>query len=153
MKTDLTVSGYIIDNNKTLLVHHVKTGLWLPPGGHIEKNETPDEALIREIKQETGLDIKILNKIRVPQEGNIMEQLAVPFYCNTHKLIDHKHYCSFYVCEPLTKNISLQLEEVKNAEWFSKEKLYEERIPVDVRNIGLLAFKKYEEIKNGTHKL
>jgi 8-oxo-dGTP diphosphatase len=148
IKTDLTVSAYIINNKETLLVHHVKTGLWLPPGGHIEKDETPDDALLREIKEELGLEIKILNNIKIPEEGNIIEQLAVPFYCNTHKLIDHIHYCSFYVCELLIhKTINSKKSEIEDFEWFSKEKLYEKKIPADVRNIGLLAFKKYEEIK------
>ncbi|GAG36946.1 unnamed protein product [marine sediment metagenome] len=148
MGTDLTVAGYIIKNEKFLLVEHVKTGLWLPPGGHIEKNETPDESLLREIKQELGLEIKILNTPRIHEKGNIIKQLAVPFYCNTHKLIDHIHYCSFYLCEPLTEKINPQLEEIKGFDWFSKHELYNEKIPVDVRNIGLLGFKKYAEIKN-----
>ena len=43
MKTDLTVAGYILNNNKTLLIYHKKIGLWLPVGGHIEENETPVE--------------------------------------------------------------------------------------------------------------
>lgn len=147
MKTDLTVSAYIIKNRKTLLVHHVKTGLWLPPGGHIEENETPDKALIREIKQEIGLEIKILNTPKIPHKGNIIEQLAIPFYCNTHKLIDHLHYCSFYICKPLTKEIVLDEKEIKGYGWFSKKDLFQEKIPLDVKNIGLLAFEKYKEIK------
>ncbi|MCR4280214.1 MAG: hypothetical protein NUV82_02175 [Candidatus Komeilibacteria bacterium] len=41
MKTDLVVAGYIFHQNKVLLVHHTKLGLWLPVGGHIDANETP----------------------------------------------------------------------------------------------------------------
>jgi 8-oxo-dGTP diphosphatase len=150
MKTDLTVSAYIIYNAKTLLIYHLKTGLWLPPGGHIEKDETPDEALLREIKQELDLEIKILNTPKILNKGNIIEQLAVPFYCNTHKLIDHIHYCGFYVCELLTNNINMKKEEIKDFGWFSKQGLHNKKIPVDVKNIGLLAFNKYKEIKNVT---
>ncbi len=147
MKTDLTVSAYIIKDNKTLLVDHVLTGLWLPPGGHIDKNETPDSALLREIRQELGLEIKILNTPEIPKEGNIIDNLAVPFYCNTHMLIDHIHYCAFYVCELLTNKISISKRELKGFEWFSKQELYNKKVPADVRNIGLLAFNKYEELK------
>ena len=148
MGTDLTVAGYIIDKDKTLLVEHVKSGLWLPPGGHIEKNETPDEALLREIKQELGLVIKILNIQKISPEGNIIENLAVPFYCNTHNIGDHIHYCSFYVCELLTNKINPQKSEIKNFEWFSRQGLGDKKVPKDVKNIGLLAFNKYEELKN-----
>ncbi len=148
MKTHLTVAGYPIKDNKTLLVHHVKTRLWLPAGGHIEKNETPDDALKRELKDELGIDIKILNVIPIPKKGNILEQLAVPFYCNTHTLIDHIHYCAFYICELLTNNIKIDEKEILDYDWFSKKDLNKEYIPMDVKNIGYLAFKKYEEIKN-----
>jgi len=148
MKTDLTVSAYIINNAKTLLIHHKLTGLWLPPGGHIEKDETPDCALLREIKEELNLEIKILNTPTIPMKGNIINNLAVPFYCNTHKLIDHIHYCLFYVCELLKDVAKANENEVKEFEWFSKEGLYHKKVPTDVRNIGLLAFKKYEELKN-----
>lgn len=37
-------------------------GKWLGIGGHIIDGESPDEALIREVKEETGLDLLIFNK-------------------------------------------------------------------------------------------
>ena len=40
-------------------MHHKKLDVWLYPGGHVEDTETPDEALVREVKEETGLDIEI----------------------------------------------------------------------------------------------
>lgn len=42
---------------KILLLHHKKAGTWLQPGGHIERTENPVEGLIREVSEETGLDI------------------------------------------------------------------------------------------------
>ena len=57
MKIDLDVAGYIFDGEKVLLVHNKKLDLWLPVGGHIEKDETPDDALLREVKEETGLEL------------------------------------------------------------------------------------------------
>lgn len=58
-----TVLCYIEDNNKYLMLHRTKKnqdlneGKWLGIGGHIEANETPDEALIREVLEETGLTL------------------------------------------------------------------------------------------------
>ena len=69
MKTDLVVSGYIFHNDKVLLIHHAKLDKWLPVGGHIDENETPDQALRREVKEETNLDIEILNQSSLPVTG------------------------------------------------------------------------------------
>ncbi len=37
--------------------HHKKSGLWIPPGGHIDQGETPREAAVRECKEELGARI------------------------------------------------------------------------------------------------
>ena len=147
MKIDLTVAGYIFYENKVLLIQHKKSKLWLPVGGHISKNEIPDSAMIRKAIEEVGLEIKILNMVGVSQKGNIVQQLAVPFYANIHNVGNHNHYCLFYICESNSRKTILEEKEIMNSKWFSVEKLFERRIPIDVRSIGLLAFKKYGEIK------
>ena len=45
-------SGYLVKNGKVLLVHHNKFNKWVPPGGHIEENETPDQAVVRDLKEQ-----------------------------------------------------------------------------------------------------
>jgi len=40
------------DQGKILLVHHKKANLWLPPGGHVEKNEHPQHTVTREMQEE-----------------------------------------------------------------------------------------------------
>jgi 8-oxo-dGTP pyrophosphatase MutT (NUDIX family) len=52
---DFTTSAFIAYNGTILLVQHKKIGKWLQPGGHIELDEDPLEALWREIEEETGL--------------------------------------------------------------------------------------------------
>ena len=47
--------------DKFLLHWHSKVKAWLPPGGHIENNETPVEAVKRETFEETGIHIKLYN--------------------------------------------------------------------------------------------
>ena len=60
---DKTVLTYIEKDNKYLMLYRNKKendlneGKWIGIGGHIEKDETPDEAMIREVKEETGLDV------------------------------------------------------------------------------------------------
>ena len=46
---------YVVDDGATLLHEHEKLGMWLPPGGHIDRDELPHEAALRETFEETGL--------------------------------------------------------------------------------------------------
>ena len=56
-----TASALIYHNNRVLLIHHRKKKVWIYPGGHVESYEAPDEAVIREIREECGLDIEIVS--------------------------------------------------------------------------------------------
>lgn len=55
---------YIENDNKILLLHRIKKendihdGKWIGVGGKIEQGETPEECIVREVKEETGLIIK-----------------------------------------------------------------------------------------------
>ena len=59
-----TVLAYIKKNNQYLMLFRnkkqkdINKGKWIGIGGHIEKNETIIDALYREIKEETNLDVK-----------------------------------------------------------------------------------------------
>ena len=58
-----TVLAYIEKDNSFLMLlrnkkkHDINANKWIGVGGHLEKEETPEDALIREIKEETGLDV------------------------------------------------------------------------------------------------
>lgn len=45
----------VIDGDRILLVDHIKAGLWLPPGGHVEPGERPADTVAREIREELGV--------------------------------------------------------------------------------------------------
>lgn len=154
MKTDLVVGGFLIHNNKILLVHHKGSNLWLPVGGHIEKNETPDDAMKREFKEELGVEVELLNRKDIPPGGNIVRQLTVPFYVNVHRIKgikdvdDHDHCCFFYLCKPKNlDNLKMNKSEVNDYAWFSIEELNQEHVPVDVRNIAMKAFELFNSLK------
>lgn len=52
---DFTVAVFVVHEGRVLLHWHRKLGRWLPPGGHIEPNELPDEAAVREVREEAGV--------------------------------------------------------------------------------------------------
>lgn len=59
MRRHFTVTGFVSAEGKTALHWH-KFGMWLPPGGHVEADEDPVQAVLREVKEETGLDVEIV---------------------------------------------------------------------------------------------
>ena len=58
---DWGVAVFAIRDDRVLLHRHARLNRWLPPGGHIEPNETPDSAAIREVFEETGVHIKLID--------------------------------------------------------------------------------------------
>ena len=49
-----TASGLVIRDDKVLLILHPYLGRWFQPGGHIDDGESPIDAAIREVYEETG---------------------------------------------------------------------------------------------------
>ena len=47
----------LVDHDHVLLVDHKNAGLWLPSGGHVEPDEHPRATVVRELREELGLDL------------------------------------------------------------------------------------------------
>ncbi len=147
MKTDLTVGAGLLFEDKILLVLHAKLEKWLFPGGHIELNETPNEAIIREVKEETGLDLKFLNYGPVPDTPDIIKELAVPFDANLHSVGSHNHYCMYYACTVDSKEF-IKSAESKDIRWVDKNDILAlEDLPDNVRMMALFLLEKYKNFK------
>lgn len=122
-----TASGIVIKDDKVLLVWHNKLNTWLYPGGHIEENETPDEAVIREIKEETNLDVKLVDDMKVNIKTEIAKTLHMP-YIILEEMIgnrddNHYHIDMVYLCTSATSQVQIKENEVKKYGWFSKKEI------------------------------
>ncbi len=70
---------------------------WELPGGKVELNETPEECLIREIKEELNIEIKIIRELpsNIHNYPSISIKL-IPFVCHiTDNVITLKEHCAF----------------------------------------------------------
>ncbi len=63
---DFTVATFVVRDDRVLLLWHRKLQKWLPPGGHIEPSELPDDAARREVKEETGIRVELIGDRGVP---------------------------------------------------------------------------------------
>lgn len=124
---DFTIGAFIVFDNKVLLVDHIKLKRWLPIGGHIDPGEGPDQALFREIEEESGLvakDIEVMaEKVEeIYQQGT--KFLYRPEYLDIHNITDiHKHVGMMYIIRSKTDKIVLAEKEHNGIRWFTKEDL------------------------------
>ena len=100
--------GCIVINEKeeVLLIHH-NDGHWDFPKGHVEDGETEIQTAIREVKEETNIDVEINEKYRYtikysPKENVIKEVV-------------------YFLAKNITDNGLPQLEEVSEVNWFKYE--------------------------------
>ena len=122
MRREFVATGYIVKDKRVLLIDHPKLGIWLPVGGHIEEDELPDEACIREIKEETGLDVTIITETHSGGENERVKVLATPCHVQLEEVGDHQHIDIKYVCKMVGGEFKLE-DKIKRAQWFSEEDL------------------------------
>lgn len=147
-KLDIVVSGYVFHDNKVLLIKHKKLNKWLPPGGHIDENESPDDAIIRELKEETNLDIRLVNYSGAPIMGSIKKKLSIPFDVNIHDVGDHDHCCLFYLCvADDISNLQPNLDEIDEAIFIGKNDVLQHNMEKSIKVQTIYAFDTFYKTK------
>ncbi len=95
-----TVATFVMHHGRVLLLFHPKIGLWLPPGGHVEHGELPDEAAVREVLEETGVRCRLVGERGVAVA--YPEQLVRPYGIQVEKIrpgVEHIDLVYFAVVE------------------------------------------------------
>lgn len=92
----------IMENNKVLLIQH-RIGHWGFPKEHVEAGETEKETAIREVKEETGLEVEIQGDKRYTMEYRTDKG-------NNKQVV-------FFLAEKVGGTIKPQEEEVSQIQW------------------------------------
>lgn len=128
-----TATAFIIDSRKrTLLLWHKRLQRWMPPGGHIDENETPEDAAKRECKEETNLDVEIIGDTQTDLfAGNTHEgkMLKRPFAMLLEEIPAsaergepaHQHMDFLYIAKPQDEAQAVMMAEAESSEmrWFT----------------------------------
>ncbi len=87
--------GVVLDDDRLLLVNTRSTGKWSFPGGRCEAGETDGEAAIREVREETGVNIAV---------GAVLVEIENYWYDTTGDAYHQRGI--FFRCSPLTYALS-----------------------------------------------
>jgi mutator protein MutT len=137
-KVDLRVSAYgiIFYEGKLLLINIRSTSKWFFPGGGVEIGEKMEETIKREIREETGIRVKV---------GKFLTFEETCFYYDPWDKA-WQNYSFFYICKPLSFDLTeanqIEFDEAEKPQWVSLDALKESDFQFPANNI----FKKIKKI-------
>ncbi|MEE3234512.1 MAG: NUDIX hydrolase [Candidatus Latescibacterota bacterium] len=131
---DFTATTFVVSNNCTLLLWHRKLRAWLPPGGHIESNELPEEAAIREVREETGLTVRIVGSQRKMQSVKVLHSPRAILLEDIEP--GHQHIDLIYFAKIVDGSLSINRRESVKFKWFNTAQLDSKEIADDINQLG-----------------
>lgn len=116
-----TVETFIVHNGAVLLRLHDKYHIWLSVGGHIEPGEDPNQAALREVKEEVGLDVELCGNCLPFGDRSL---LVSPKYIDRHRVSDtHEHVGLVFFARSKTRDLNIPKQEMAECRWFSEQEL------------------------------
>jgi 8-oxo-dGTP pyrophosphatase MutT (NUDIX family) len=144
-KIDFTVAVFVVHEGKVLIIHHRNLNKWLPLGGHIELDEDPETAALREAKEESGLDVELLGE-RPPTTEPGTRALIAPRFLDIHRITaTHEHIGMIYWARPRNGTLTLSAAEHHDIRWCSTQGLDQLQPPM-TRAVKWYCRKAMEEV-------
>jgi 8-oxo-dGTP diphosphatase len=110
----VAAGGVVVDNStntpKVLLVHRPRYDDWSLPKGKLDPGESIEEAALREVREETGIQCKILRKIATQQ-----------YAYHTRNGQSRPKVVHYFLMEPINREVRVPGVEVDRAEWLDFE--------------------------------
>jgi 8-oxo-dGTP diphosphatase len=106
-KTSTAIMPY--PNNKILLIKRDTVpfkGYWALPGGRMDPGETIEQTIVREVKEETGLDAVIAWKVGEYVEKGVKDD------------VDYEYYPTCFVVKPVGGEVKRQESEIQEIKLF-----------------------------------
>ena len=136
-----TTTTTIVCKDKVLLHFHKSLKKWLPVGGHIDRDELPEEAALREAKEEAGLDIE-LRQSGENYEAAGAKNLILPAHIMLQDINEHHQHIDFvFYATAKTFDLKPMKGETENLKWFTAEEINKLDAPKNVKVRALEALK------------
>lgn len=144
----ISTGGVCFENDEVLLVkigYGANRGMWMLPGGLVESGETIEEAVVREIREETGLETEVMRMVclrsgKQEHKSEVKTGLYIVFEVSArsgvikkddHEIVDIKYWNIFDAMESV-EVIELS-KEIISAAWNTRNGLYRGK-PIETKN-------------------
>ena len=133
--SEATVGALVVNSSGNVLI--VRSSKWSDkytvPGGHIELGERAEDAITREVKEETGLDVEVVKLL-------LVQQAIYPKYYHRHE-----HFVFMdYVCMAKETDVKLDGRELQYSTWVRPE----DALKLDIEEYTRTFAEKYLEELN-----
>lgn len=150
-KVDFVASAFMLNpaGDKILFIQRVKEpliGFWLPPGGHLDEGESPDNAVIREVREETGLEAFFES----PPDWDIqadehVQRIVLPHIIQREFInYQHDHIDLIYLLRAFAKG-PLKVQGNQIAMWMGQEAIAKMPMPENVRQAALALLARFKK--------
>lgn len=101
MRRHFTATGFVVQGDRTLLHWHQRLQQWMPPGGHIEPDEDPVQAVLREVREETGVEADVIpsvTELAFAYPGQVQPPYTILIEDSAESGDTHQHIDLIYFC-------------------------------------------------------